>query len=89
MTPEYIVWLDHQEPYSGNVWWSPEDHDTNITGPAHVHAVGYIIKETDDWLAIVGQITEDGWTSQPLVIIKSCIVIRNKLKQGTINRDFS
>lgn len=89
MTPEHIVWLDHQEPYSENVWWSPEDHNTNITGPARIHTVGYIIKETDDWLAVVGQITEDGWTSQPLVIVKSCILIRNKLKQGTITRDIS
>ncbi len=89
MTPEYIVWLDHQEPYGDNVWWSPDDHTNNITGPARVHTVGYIIKETDDWLAVVGQVTEDGWTSQPLVLVKSCILTRTKIKQGTIPRDIS
>jgi hypothetical protein len=84
MTPEYIVWLDHHEPQNENVWWSPEDLKTSITGPARVHTVGYIIKETDDWLAVAGQVTEDKYTSQPLVIIKSCIVLRKKIKQGTI-----
>ena len=88
MTPEYIVWLDHQEPYGDNVWWSPDQH-AEITGPARVYTVGYIVKETDDWIAVVGQITEDGWTSQPLVLVKSCILTRTKIKQGTLPRDIS
>jgi len=86
MTPEFIIWLDHQEPHSENVWWSPDDHAL-ITGPARVYTVGYVIRETDDWLAVAGQITEDGCTSQPLVLVKSCIIKRSKLKRGTFHRE--
>lgn len=88
MTPEFIVWLDHQEPHNDNVWWAPDDY-LAIDGPATVFTVGYVMRETDDWLAITDQITEDRYTAQPLVLIKSCIVSRTKLKQGTINRELS
>lgn len=83
MTPEYIIWQDHHEPQSNNVWWSPEDVET-ITGPAIIHTVGYVVREQDDWLAIVREVTEDGWTSNPLVLIKSCIVFRKPLSKGKI-----
>lgn len=88
MTPEFIVWLDHQEPYNDNVWWSPDDHK-EIDGPVRVYTVGYILKETDDWLAVVGQITEDRYTSQPLVLVKSCIISRTKLRQGFLKDELS
>lgn len=86
MTPEFIVWLDHQEPQINGVWWSPQDV-ADIDGPTTVYTVGYVVRETDDWLVIVDQITDDGYTSQPLVLLTVCIIQRLKLPKGKINRD--
>lgn len=78
MTPWHIRWLDHQEPHSENVWWGQEDID-EIDGPAVVDTVGYIVRDEQGWLAVVGQITEDGMCSQPLVLVKSCILSKHEL----------
>lgn len=79
MTPEYLVWLDHCEPSNPNVWWSPTEL-AELDGPTRVETVGFVVREEEDWLAVAGQLTDDGMTSQPLVIIKSCIVVRKPFK---------
>lgn len=77
---ERITWLDHCEPSNaGNVWWTRDDID-QVTGPTVVDSVGWVVREELDWLLIVGQLTDDGCMSQPLVIIKSCIVARVPLE---------
>lgn len=76
--PWHIRWLDHQEPQNDNVWWSKDDLD-EIDGPAVVDTVGYIVRDEQGWLAVVGQLTEDGMCSQPLVLIKSCILSKREL----------
>jgi len=73
------MWADHVEPANtGNVWWSPDDLE-QVVGPITVTSVGWVVKETDDWLLIVSQMSADGWTNQPLVIIKSCVLNRTHL----------
>ena len=80
MTVEQIVWADHVEPVNnGTVWWSPDDLE-QVSGPMTVTSVGWVVKETDDWLLIVSQMSSDGWTNQPLVIIKSCVLARTALQ---------
>lgn len=81
MIVEQIVWADHVEPVnSGNVWWSPDDLE-QVSGPMTVTSIGWVVKETDDWLLIVSQMSADGWTNQPLVIIKSCVIARTVLQK--------
>lgn len=80
MIAEQIVWLDHCEPdNAGNVWWTADDIE-DVAGPAIVTSVGWVTRETPDWLVIVSQITDDGCMSQPLVIVKACILRRATLQ---------
>lgn len=79
---ERVVWLDHVEPHSDNVWWTPDDLDA-VTGPAVIASVGWVIREEPTWLLLVSQLADDGWTGRPLVIVKSCVVLREPL--GNIN----
>lgn len=79
MKAELVTWLDHCEPSNaGNVWWAPEDL-LEVTGPAVVKSIGWVIREEPSWLLMVSQITEDQHTDQPLVIVKSCILSRHEL----------
>lgn len=79
MKPVHIRWFDHQEPHNDNVWWTADDLK-ELDGPAVIESVGYVIRDEQGWLAIVGQITEDGMTSQPLILVKSCILTMNELE---------
>jgi hypothetical protein len=78
MNPELIVWLDHCEPSSENVWWSPDDVE-QVQGPAVMRTVGFVIRECDGWILVTSQVTEDGWCAQPMVLVSSCIVSRKTL----------
>lgn len=75
---ERIVWLDHVEPANENVWWTPEDLD-KVAGPAVIASVGWVMREESTWLLLVSQLSDDGWSGRPLVIIKSCVVLRESL----------
>lgn len=71
-----IVWLDHCDP-PGSTWWTPEQYSDEISGPAEIESVGWIVREEETWLAIVPHLcAEDGMGGQPTVIIKSCITSR-------------
>ena len=79
---ERIVWLDHMEPNGDNVWWTAENV-ADVEGPSVIVSVGWVIREEATWLMTVAQVTDDGCTSRPLVIVKSCITSRELLKEDS------
>ena len=54
MQIEEILWTDAE--YEGSYW---HDKDKDITSPNEVRSVGYILKETDEFLFIAQSLTDD------------------------------
>jgi hypothetical protein len=73
---ERIEWMDHHEP-SGPAWWTAEEVDR--LGVVFARTVGFVEKETDTYVVVSSSRCE-GLVNRPLVIVKSAIVSRTKLK---------
>ena len=81
---EFFEWLDHCSTPNRH-WVSMED----VLGlsPVIVHTVGWVVKETDDYLIVVAtmqQVDEGADASSQdvhceMLIVKSCIKRREKL----------
>lgn len=78
---EYIRWLDHVS-FHESMWRTlPEVHSLE---PFICHSVGYVIKETDEYIVLAQTIApqeelEDQWVGE-MLIAKPLIKERKKLK---------
>ncbi len=73
-----IDWYDH---YSGNANWTENPERGASLSKWLCHTVGYVIAEDKDQVALAQTLTEDGRHSHIMVIIKSTIKKKRKLKQ--------
>lgn len=80
MKPQRIIWLDHTDINTDNGQWNTPESILALDGPQSVETVGYVIRETKEWLAIASSRVGDNW-GHTTVIIKSCIVERNDLSK--------
>lgn len=69
----YLEWYDH---YSTHGWLDPEE----IQDHQKIFSAGILMRESKKYLTISSGVSEDGKWSDPLTIIKSCIVKRRVLK---------
>lgn len=71
-----IHWLDHCS-YSDQGWYHPETY--NDLKPTVIKTVGYLLKETDDYVLVGLSVGKQRQVSGVFCIIKKCIVKRRKL----------
>jgi hypothetical protein len=76
---ERITWRDHCEA-SGGAWCAPADWAK--AKPVIVVSIGWTVRETKTFLVSVPQIASNGYTGQPLVIVKSCITKRQRIEES-------
>ena len=74
----YIEWIDH---HGENGW-----HEIDKLGShqAVVHSIGYVVKETDEYVTIARCISEDTGTNSDmcndtLSVMKNCIIHRKEV----------
>ena len=64
----YVEWVDAWGPHS---WSEIEDVGEDVS--LIIHSIGWMIKETDDYMAVAGHITEMGQASGIILIPKVSI----------------
>lgn len=84
----YIQWKDHVS-FTTSTWRTEEDYED--LGPALCETVGWIMKETDDYLIIVNTRNEPGVKDLDfdapenylgdILVLKSTITKRERLKK--------
>lgn len=71
----YLEWIDHCSNGDG-VWIDIKDMKIDVTT---CKSVGFILKETEDWIVIAGHLSNDcteGQCSGDMQILKKCILKR-------------
>lgn len=72
----YVEWLDHCS-LSGRTWYDLDE--VLDVRPLHIKTVGWVVKETDEYVVLANQATEGEKFSGDICIIKSCVVDRKDL----------
>ncbi len=62
-----IRWVDP----ASTLGWRPPAED--IT-PSEVHGVGFLVRETEEYVVICGHVSEDGNWADPISIPQGCVV---------------
>lgn len=73
-----ICWYDH---YSGNSHWTDNPEKGLALAKWMCRTVGYVVAEDKDQIALAQTLTDDERHSHIMVIIKSTIKSKRKLKQ--------
>jgi hypothetical protein len=78
LQPTRIIWQDHTDVETDNGQWNTPESILELTGPAVVETVGYIVREEKEWIAVASSSVGDNW-GHITIIIKSCVVSRSPL----------
>ncbi len=71
---ELIEWLDHCSLDDPGVSWYPISRVQEDLAPEIIRTVGWVVKETDDILVVVGSFGQNNdHVADDTLIIKSCI----------------
>lgn len=72
-----IDWLDHSS--FNRAKWRTFDEASDL-GPIGVHTVGWVIKETKEYLIVASTLTDDETLMNEFCILKSCIKKRKVIR---------
>ena len=78
MKKVYVAWTDSGLSLLGNVWQTEEEIDNIVENIQTTETVGFLLKETDDWIVLVQTVNEDQYRGG-YVIYKKNIVFMDDL----------